>query len=186
VLDALESNEGFNYYLMDAQTSLIEDYLKYRPEDEARIKALVKAKRLMTGPWYTQTDQLVISQESVTRNLLYGTRYAKELGHSMEIGYVPDAFGQGGNMPQIYKNFGINRFLFWRGVADNRLKQTEFTWEGDDGTQMLSNQIPFGYYHGGNIPEDVEDIESYVEDFIGRLEAKASTKHVYFPNGLDQ
>lgn len=186
VLDALESNEGFNYYLMDAQTSLIEDYLKYRPEDEERIKALVKAKRLMTGPWYTQTDQLVISQESVTRNLLYGTRYAKELGHSMEIGYVPDAFGQGGNMPQIYKNFGINRFLFWRGVADNRLKQTEFTWEGDDGTQMLSNQIPFGYYHGGNIPEDVEDIDSYVEDFIGRLEAKASTKHVYFPNGLDQ
>ncbi|MDQ0206371.1 mannosylglycerate hydrolase [Alkalicoccobacillus murimartini] len=186
VLDTLETNENFNYYLMDAQTSLIEDYLKYRPEDKERIEALVQAKRLLTGPWYTQTDQLVISQESVTRNLLYGTKYAKELGHSMNIGYVPDSFGQGGNMPQIYKNFGIDRFLFWRGVADNRLKQTEFLWEGDDGTQMLAEQIPFGYYHGGNIPEDDADALPYIEEFIGKLEAKASTKNVYFPNGLDQ
>ncbi|KYG28238.1 mannosylglycerate hydrolase [Alkalihalobacillus trypoxylicola] len=186
VLDKLEKDEEFKYYLMDAQTSLIEDYLKYRPEDKERIEKLVSAKRLLTGPWFTQTDQLVISQESVTRNLLYGTKYAKQLGHSMEIGYVPDAFGQGGNMPQIYKNFGIDRFLFWRGVADNRLKQTEFIWEGDDGTQMLAEQIPFGYYHGGNIPEDDKDVLPYVEEFIGKLEAKASTKNVYFPNGLDQ
>jgi mannosylglycerate hydrolase len=186
VLDTLENNEDFQYYLMDAQTSLIEDYLKYRPEDKGRIEKLVAEKRLLTGPWYTQTDQLVISQESVTRNLLYGTKYAKQLGHSMEIGYVPDAFGQGGNMPQIYKNFGINRFLFWRGVADNRLKQTEFIWEGDDGSQMLAEQIPFGYYHGGNIPEGEEDILPYIEEFVGKLEAKASTRNVYFPNGFDQ
>ncbi|WP_062350585.1 mannosylglycerate hydrolase [Bacillus kwashiorkori] len=186
VLDTLENNEEFHFYLMDAQTSLIEDYLKYCPEDKERIKKLVSKKRLLTGPWYTQTDQLVISQESITRNLLYGTRYANELGHSMEIGYVPDSFGQGGNMPQIYKNFGIDRFLFWRGVADNRLKQTEFIWEGDDGTQMLSNQIPFGYYFGGNIPEDEEDLQKYLERAIGALEEKASTRHVYFPNGFDQ
>lgn len=186
VLDTLENNDGFHFYLMDAQTSLMEDYLKYCPEDKERITKLVSEKRLLTGPWYTQTDQLVISQESVTRNLLYGTRYAKELGHSMEIGYVPDSFGQGGNMPQIYKNFGMDRFLFWRGVADNRLKQTEFTWEGSDGTQMLAEQIPFGYYHGGNIPEDEADIKDYLDEVIGVLEAKASTRHVYFPNGFDQ
>lgn len=186
VLYTLENNPEFHYYLMDAQTSLIEDYLRYCPEDKERIAKLVTEKKLLTGPWYTQTDLLVISQESVTRNLLYGTRYAKELGHSMEIGYVPDSFGQGGNMPQIYKNFGLNRFLFWRGVADNRLKQTEFTWEGDDGTQMLANQIPFGYYHGANLPEDEKDIPGYLDEFVGKLEDKASTKHVYFPNGLDQ
>lgn len=186
VLNTLENNEDFQYYLMDAQTSLIEDYLKYRPEDKERIEKLVAEKRLLTGPWYTQTDQLVISQESVTRNLLYGTKYAKQLGHSMGIGYVPDAFGQGGNMPQIYKNFGIDRFLFWRGVADNRLKQTEFIWEGDDGSQMLAEQIPFGYYHGGNIPEGENDILPYIEEFVGKLEEKASTRNVYFPNGFDQ
>ncbi|TRZ40043.1 mannosylglycerate hydrolase [Niallia circulans] len=186
VLDTLENNKDFEYYLMDAQTSLIEDYLKYQPEDRNRLEKLVAEKRLLTGPWYTQTDQLVISQESVARNLLYGTKYAKQLGHSFEIGYVPDAFGQGGNMPQIYKNFGINRFLFWRGVADNRLKQTEFIWEGDDGSQMLAEQIPFGYYHGGNIPEEEADIIPYLDEFVGKLEEKASTNNVYFPNGFDQ
>ncbi|MDX8044365.1 mannosylglycerate hydrolase [Gracilibacillus sp. S3-1-1] len=186
VIETLENKPEFTFYLMDAQTSLIEDFLKYCPEYKERLQALVQAKRLMTGPWYTQTDQLVISQESVTRNLLYGTRYAKELGHSMEIGYVPDAFGQGGNMPQIYKNFGISRFLFWRGVADNRLKQTEFIWEGDDGTQMVAEQMPFGYYYGGNIPEKEEEVKPYLDESIGALEKKASTENIYFPNGFDQ
>ncbi|WP_208560051.1 mannosylglycerate hydrolase [Marinilactibacillus kalidii] len=186
VLETLEDTPGFDFYLMDAQSSLIEDYLKYCPEDKARIEKLVSAKRLLIGPWYTQTDQLVISQESVVRNLMYGTRFSKALGHSMNIGYVPDAFGQGGNMPQIYNQFGINRFLFWRGVADNRLKQTEFTWEGDDGSQNIAVQVPFGYYHGGNLPEDQEDVQAYLDEFVGKLEAKASTEHIYFPNGFDQ
>ena len=34
----------------------------------------------------------------------------------MNVGYVPDSFGQSGNMPQIYKEFGIDDTLFWRGV----------------------------------------------------------------------
>ncbi|MBM7541010.1 mannosylglycerate hydrolase [Amphibacillus cookii] len=186
VLSTLEEKEGFPFYLMDAQTSLIEDYLKYCPEDEDRIKTLVSQKRLLTGPWYTQTDQLVISQESVVRNLLYGTRFSDQLGHTFKMGYVPDAFGQGANMPQIYKSFGIERFLFWRGVADNRLKQTEFVWKGSDGTQVLAVQMPFGYYYGGNIPEDINDTKAYLTTMIGALEEKASTKHVYFPNGFDQ
>ncbi|WP_017471261.1 mannosylglycerate hydrolase [Amphibacillus jilinensis] len=186
VLSTLEEKAGFHFYLMDAQTSLIEDYLNYCPEDEARIKKLVSEKRLLTGPWYTQTDQLVISQESVVRNLLYGTRFSDQLGHTFKMGYVPDAFGQGANMPQIYKSFGIERFLFWRGVADNRLKQTEFVWEGSDGTQVMAVQMPFGYYYGGNIPEAIEDTKTYLTDMIGALEDKASTKHVYFPNGFDQ
>ncbi|HCD1062559.1 TPA: alpha-mannosidase, partial [Listeria monocytogenes] len=147
---------------------------------------LIAEKRLITGPWYTQTDQLVISQESIVRNLLYGTRIAREMGHSMAVGYVPDAFGQGGNMPQVYKEFGISKFLFWRGVADNRLKQTEFIWRGDDGTEMLAEQIPFGYYYGANIPENEAELKTYLDEQIGALEEKASTPNVYFPNGLDQ
>lgn len=186
VLDVLENKEDFGFFLMDAQSSLIEDYLKYCPSDEERLKKLISEKRFLTGPWNTQTDQLVISQESVVRNLYYGIDYADKMGHSMPIGYAPDIFGQGGNMPQIYRHFGIDKFLFWRGVADSRLKQTEFIWEGDDGTQMLAVQIPFGYYYGANIPEADEEIIHYLDEKISALENKASTRHVYFPNGLDQ
>lgn len=186
VIETLEAKDDYHFYLMDAQSSLIEDYLRYCPEDKTRLEKLITEKRLITGPWYTQTDQLVISQESIVRNLLYGTRIAREMGHSMAVGYVPDAFGQGGNMPQIYKEFGISKFLFWRGVADNRLKQTEFIWRGDDGTEMLAEQIPFGYYYGANIPENEAELKTYLNDQIGALEKKASTQNVYFPNGLDQ
>ncbi|MBF2569089.1 mannosylglycerate hydrolase [Listeria welshimeri] len=186
VIETLEAKEDYHFYLMDAQSSLIEDYLRYCPEDKTRLEKLITDKRLITGPWYTQTDQLVISQESIVRNLLYGTRIAHEMGHSMAVGYVPDAFGQGGNMPQIYNEFGISKFLFWRGVADNRLKQTEFIWRGDDGTEMLAEQIPFGYYYGANIPENEAELKKYLDEQIGALEKKASTPNVYFPNGLDQ
>lgn len=186
VLETLEKNKKFKYFLMDAQSSLIEDYVKYCPEDVERLKKLIKEKRFFVGPWYTQTDQLVISQESVVRNMLYGSRIAKEYGHSMEIGYVPDAFGQGANMPQIYKQFGIDRFLFWRGVADNKLKKDEFIWIGSDGTEMLAEQIPFGYYYGGNIPENEKDLKEYLEKQISKLEEKSETGLIYFPNGFDQ
>ncbi|MBC1936361.1 mannosylglycerate hydrolase [Listeria grandensis] len=186
VIETLEQQDEYHFYLMDAQSSLVEDYLRYCPEDRDRLVALISEKRFITGPWYTQTDQLVISQESIVRNLLYGIRIASDLGHSMAVGYVPDAFGQGGNMPQIYKEFGISKFLFWRGVADNRLKQTEFIWQGNDGTQMLAEQIPFGYYYGANIPENDTELSSYLEAQIGALEEKASTRNIYFPNGLDQ
>ncbi|WP_339785094.1 mannosylglycerate hydrolase [Paenibacillus sp. FSL R7-0313] len=186
VLNALENIEGFHYYLLDAQGSLLDDYIRWCPEDEERIRQLVSAKRLMTGPWYTQTDQLVISSESMVRNLYYGMKTAQKYGHAMKVGYVPDAFGQSAQMPQIYREFGIERFLFWRGVSDNTNPHTEFTWEGSDGSRVFAVQMPFGYYYGGNIPENEEDLIPYLEKQIGALERKASTRHIYFPNGFDQ
>ncbi|MEC0181977.1 mannosylglycerate hydrolase [Paenibacillus peoriae] len=186
VLDALETKDGFKYYLLDAQGSLLDDYIKWCPEDEERIRRLVTDKRLMTGPWYTQTDQLVISGESIVRNLYYGMETAQKYGHAMKVGYVPDAFGQSAQMPQIYQEFGIRHFLFWRGVADNTNPKTEFVWKGSDGSQVFAVQMPFGYYYGGNIPEEPGELEAYLDSQIGALEAKASTRHVYFPNGFDQ
>ncbi|OMF76898.1 alpha-mannosidase [Paenibacillus peoriae] len=186
VLDALENGDGFKYYLLDAQGSLLDDYTRWCPEDEERIRRLVSDKRLMIGPWYTQTDQLVISGESMVRNLYYGMETAQKYGHAMKVGYVPDAFGQSAQMPQIYQEFGIRHFLFWRGVADNTNPKTEFLWKGSDGSQVFAVQMPFGYYYGGNIPEEAGELEAYLDSQIGALEEKASTRHVYFPNGFDQ
>ncbi|MEG7759593.1 alpha-mannosidase, partial [Listeria monocytogenes] len=59
-------------------------------------------------------------------------------------------------------------------------------WRGDDGTEMLAEQIPFGYYYGANIPENDAELKTYLDEQIGALEEKASTPNVYFPNGLDQ
>lgn len=186
VLDTLEEQEEFKFFMIDAQASLLDDYLKWRPQDEDRIRDLVKRKKLVIGPWYTQTDQLVISGESIVRNLYYGIERCKDFGEHMKVGYVPDSFGQSAQMPQIYRGFGINSSLFWRGVSDDMVDTTEFNWKGSDGSEVLAVQIPFGYYYGGNIPEDEADLKQYLVDQINPLKAKASTNNVYFPNGFDQ
>ena len=188
VIEVLEIDPEFKTYILDAQSSLVEDYLSYHPEDENRIKKLVADKRLYIGPWYTQSDQLVISQESIVRNLLYGSKKAKQLGHSMSIGYVPDAFGQGGNMPQVYRSFGIKNAVFWRGVADSTFPDTQFIWKGTDGSEVTANIMRHGYNFGGEfgIPENTEEQTSYIENFIETLEKESNTDNIYFPYGHDQ
>ena len=187
VLDTLQTNDDFKYFMVDAQASLLDDYIKWMPQDKKRIEKLVKAKKLIIGPWYTQSDQLVISGESIVRNMYYGMKRCSELGGYMNVGYVPDSFGQAGNMPQIYRQFGIEDTLFWRGVSDDMAKHTDYNWRGDDGSVVFATQIPFGYYIGGNIPEnDQESEEFWQNECLKKAGSRSATRHIYFPNGFDQ
>ena len=187
VLDTLESNPDFKYFMVDAQGSLLDDYIKWMPQDKDRITKLVKEKKLVIGPWYTQTDQLVISGESIVRNMYYGMKRCETFGGYMNVGYVPDSFGQSGNMPQIYKEFGIDDTLFWRGVSDDMVNHTDYNRRGDDGSVVFTTQIPFGYYIGGNIPEDPKQSEEFWQkECFEKAGGRSATKHIYFPNGFDQ
>lgn len=190
VLNTLENDPEFKYFMVDAQGSLLDDYIKWRPQDKERISKLVNDGRLLIGPWYTQTDQLVISGESIVRNMYYGMKRCESFGKYMNVGYVPDSFGQSGNMPQIYRQFGIEDTLFWRGVSDDMVKHTDYNWRGDDGSVVFTTQIPFGYYIGGNIPEEPEEPEENEEfwqkECLEKAGGRSATRHIYFPNGFDQ
>ena len=187
VLNTLENDPEFKYFMVDAQGSLLDDYIKWRPQDKERISKLVNDGRLVIGPWYTQTDQLVISGESIVRNMYYGMKRCESFGKYMNVGYVPDSFGQSGNMPQIYRQFGIEDTLFWRGVSDDMVKHTDYNWRGDDGSVVFTTQIPFGYYIGGNIPEEPEENEEFWQkECLEKAGGRSATRHIYFPNGFDQ
>lgn len=187
VLNTLENDPEFKYFMVDAQGSLLDDYIKWRPQDKERISKLVNDGRLVIGPWYTQTDQLVISGESIVRNMYYGMKRCESFGKYMNVGYVPDSFGQSGNMPQIYRQFGIEDTLFWRGVSDDMVKHTDYNWRGDDGSVVFTTQIPFGYYIGGNIPEEPEENEEFWQkECLEKAGGRNATRHIYFPNGFDQ
>ncbi len=187
VLNTLENDPEFKYFMVDAQGSLLDDYIKWRPQDKERISKLVNDGRLVIGPWYTQTDQLVISGESIVRNMYYGMKRCESFGKYMNVGYVPDSFGQSGNMPQIYRQFGIEDTLFWRGVSDDMVKHTDYNWRGDDGSVVFTTQIPFGYYIGGNIPEEAEENEEFWQkECLEKAGGRSATRHIYFPNGFDQ
>ncbi|MBF7957397.1 mannosylglycerate hydrolase [Rahnella victoriana] len=186
VIRILQSNDEFPCYLLDAQSALIESYLQWAPADKEVLSQLIADKRLLTGPWYTQTDQLVIHQESVVRNLWYGIKIANDAGGSMALGYVPDCFGQGGNMPQIYKQFGIHHALFWRGIADNTLFETEFLWQGDNGEQIFAVQMPWGYHYGGLLDETPETMAAFLSEKMAVIEARSARQNLLYPHGFDQ
>lgn len=187
VLEQLEKENPYESFILDGQASLLDDYLKWRPQDKARIEKLVQQGKLIIGPWYTQTDQLVISGESIVRNMLYGMKICEDFGDYMNVGYVPDSFGQAASMPQIYREFGISDTMFWRGVSDDDVAHTEYKWRGEDGSVVNVYQIPSGYYIGGAIPEREADLAEFLhQEPFKTTWGRSSTDQVYFPNGFDQ
>ncbi len=115
IMTRLENDPDYKYYVLDGQTAVLEDYFAIKPEHKQRVKALVEAGKLIIGPWYSQTDTMQVSGESIVRNMLYGLRDCLALGEPMKIGYLPDSFSMSSQLPAIYNGFGIQRAMFWRG-----------------------------------------------------------------------
>lgn len=185
IIEFMENHDEVRSFILDGQTSIIDDYLEMHPEHTERLKKLVKSKRILTGPWYTQPDTLVVSGESLIRNLLYGTKKAREYGHSMEIGYLPDSFGMSAQMPQIYNGFGIKYATFRRGIADSITKDREFYWESKDGSKVFAHNI----YHYGSMaypPSDSHGVKTYFEKMVSLLEESSTTGSILLFNGEDQ
>ena len=86
VLTMLETREDYPCFVLDGQTSVLEDYFSVSPENRERVRALVQRGKLIIGPWYTQTDEMVVGGESIVRNLLYGMKDCREFGSPMMIG----------------------------------------------------------------------------------------------------
>ncbi len=129
----LEQEPRYTCYVLDGQSSLVTDYLDVRPEMQERLKNLVKAKRLLIGPWYTQPDLLVASGEEIVRNLLLGIQTARRFGGEMQFGYTADNFGYCSQIPQIYRGFGIDAASLYRGPdASGPKHKTLFEWQALD------------------------------------------------------
>lgn len=149
IIEALEKNNNLHYYLLDGQTSIIEEFLNLNPGYVERVKNLVKSGRLITGPWYTQPDVFNVHGESILRNLEIGIRQARFYGKSMMIGYLPDTFGINAQMPLIYNSVGITESVIRRGYDPKKHFSTEFVWKGLDGdSKTLTVVQPFGYSMG--------------------------------------
>ncbi|TFG93899.1 MAG: hypothetical protein E4H13_15665, partial [Calditrichales bacterium] len=147
LLELLDRDKKFHSFLMDSQTIAIEDYLALRPEKEEQIKRLVKAGKLIVGPWYTLPEEYIINGESLVRNLVIGHRYAAQYGKVSKLGYTPFSYGQTSQMPQIYHGFDIDTIIFYRGI---NTKKSEFVLEGPDGSRLFGCRFGalsrFSYY----------------------------------------
>lgn len=187
IMDMLENNPDYPYFIMDGQTAILEDYLAVKPQDKERIKKLVEEGKLIIGPWYTQTDEMVVGGESIVRNLLYGIKDCGEFGDYMKIGYLPDSFGQSAQMPQILNGFDIKHSMFWRGCSERKgTGKTEFNWTSDDGSEVVVQMLPLGYAIGKYLPTDIDALKKRMEKYFPVLDRGATTEHEILPNGHDQ
>ena len=202
LLDLMERNAEYRYFVLDGQSIVLEDYFAIRPENRERFRALVQAGRIETGPWYVLPDEFLVSAEALIRNLQIGHRVASEHGGVMKVGYMPDSFGHIAQMPQLLRGCNIDNFVFSRGLGDEEERLgTEFLWVAPDGNRVLAiyqingycNGTELGFEgvgeHAGETPRlDVFLDRLYQEiNKIGQAAKPASdgSKHILINNGCD-
>jgi alpha-mannosidase len=155
VLDALEKGGEFRHFLLDGQAIVLEDHLALRPEDEERIRTLVRAGKLFIGPWYVLPDWFLVSGEAIVRNLLIGHQTCGRFGPVQKVGYMPDSFGHVAQIPQILRRAGIESFIYTRGNDDAAdACGGEYRWEAPDGSDVLAVNQYRGYDAAGGLGFD--------------------------------
>jgi membrane-associated phospholipid phosphatase len=142
LLDLLERDPAFRSFTFDGQSIAIQDYLEKRPADVPRVEALVRADRLLIGPWHVLADLLLVSGESIVRNLQEGLRSAQELGRAARVAYVADPFGHPAQLPQILRAFGYDTYVFARGMGDEgESVGSEFWWVAPSGDRVRAAHL---------------------------------------------
>jgi mannosylglycerate hydrolase len=147
---------GLTSFTLDGQTSLIHDALTLAPELATRLEPLLAEGRLHVGPWFTMPDTVLIGGEALLRNLVRGIKQARLLGCTEFCGYLPDSFGHSGALPTLFGHVGLTTAMMWRGRRLVPGQSSWFHWQGPDGNQVLTYQLPLGYFHTPLHPQEDE------------------------------
>ncbi len=198
VLHRLENDDAFRHFLLDGQTIILEDYLRFRSQDRERIGKLVQAGALAIGPWYILPDEFLVSGEATVRNLLIGHNVARDLGGVQKVGYMPDAFGHIAQMPQILKQAEIDSFVYTRGNGDEMENLgAEYHWMAPDGSWVLAVHQIGGYCNAGALGfqtdealkaggrVDVEQAVEKVRALLSRMDPFVRSDKYLLNNGCD-
>lgn len=185
VLDGMAQDDRFQAFHTDSQTSMVDDYLELRPERRAEVEKRVSEERLQIGPWYTLPAEYLVSGESLVRNLLLGHRIANDLGGTMKAAYNIFSWGQVSQLPQLYRQFGMETITFYRGVDQSSLDSLEFWWEAPDGNKSLC--VTFGAQHRINFWANVyrKAIMNGVGDGLDRAAGDGFTVNLADPYSND-
>ena len=197
VIATLEARPEYRFTL-DGQAILLEDYLEIRPELEGRLRALLQAGRIDTGPCYTLPDEFLVGAESLVRNLLHGRLVCERYGaRPAAVGYLPDSFGHPAQLPQVLRGFGLDTFVFSRGLGDERERLGgRFRWVAPDGSEVLALPQPvdygaataFGHSGRSEQAEPGANAADRVEQILraeAPMRADPAFRDVFLGNGVD-
>jgi mannosylglycerate hydrolase len=186
LIELLENSPEYTSFMLDGQTIVLEDYLEIKPHKKEAITKLVQEERLLIGPWYIQPDEFTPSGESLIRNLLIGQQIAEEFGPSMQIGYLPDSFGQAAQIPQVLSGFGVKNALFWRGITNEETEKTDFWWEGPDGSSVLTTHLPLGYGNARMLSKNMGQNLKIIDENMNDLKEMTTSPNMLLMCGFDQ
>src|SRR6266540_2682714 len=183
LLDLLDADPAYKYFHLDGQTIVLEDYLEIRPEQEARLRRAIASGRILIGPWYVMPDEFLVSGESIVRNLGRGHHIAREFGTPMPVGYLPDLFGHVAQMPQIWRQFGIDNTILWRGFGGT---SAEYWWEAPDGSRVLMIHLPpEGYCNATRLVFDPDAAMTRAARAVDVERERSKVGQVLLMNGVD-
>lgn len=132
------------YKFIQSQPASYEMCKKYYPELFARIKEAVKGGQwIADGAMWVEPDTNMASGEALIRQLVHGKRYYKEeFDVDSKVLWLPDTFGYTAALPQILKGCGVDYLvtqkIFWSYNEGDQFPYHYFTWEGMDGSQVVS------------------------------------------------
>ncbi len=181
-------------FVLDGQLSMIDDYF-----DELRkkniavyqyknlIRKYAKEGRLFVGPYYLQPDWQLVSDESLVRNIVIGSKMAQELGKCMNVGWMLDNFGQISQTAQLHKEAGLEGIFVWRGVEmDPHNVKSEFIWEAPDGTQLPCVYLLNSYRNVMRLAEFSDIMKKRVDSEVEKLKPFMVSSNILMMNGYDQ
>jgi len=143
---------------------------KSDPEMFREIQERVREGRWsIVGGWFIQPDCNMPSGESFARHALISQRYFKEkFGVIARTGYNVDSFGHNGNLPQILRKSGMDRYVFMRPMPhEKNLPAHLFDWVSMDGSRVKTYRIPFFYNIDPSRPEFFQKVSEIEEDING-------------------
>jgi alpha-mannosidase len=159
------------------QYSWIEDD---HPELFERIRTQVEAGRFIpVGSMWVEADCNLPSGESLARQFVHGKRYFEDrFGIETTEVWIPDVFGYAGNLPQLMRLAGCDRFLTqklsWNKT--NPFPHHSFWWEGIDGTQIFTHFPPVDTYNAEIRPNELRYAQRNFRD-------KGGATHTLMPFG---
>ena len=116
-----------------------------------RMRERVREGRweVVGGSW-VEPDLNLPSGESLVRQVVYGQRDLQErFGARCREFWTPDTFGYNGQIPQILRGAGIDRFLTQK-LSWNQFTEPphhSFLWAGIDGSEVLVHMPPADTYN---------------------------------------
>jgi alpha-mannosidase len=125
-----------------------------------RVKAKVaEGKFHPIGGCWVEHDTNMPSGESLVRQFLYGQRFFESnFGSRSTTLWLPDTFGFAGQLPQLSRQAGMNRFLTQKICFNNinEFPHTTFNWVALDGSQVISHMPPVRTYTAEGTVADVK------------------------------